>query len=259
MRHTSSAFPDGPVWVRTEPITFLHDHRLPPHEHAWHQLTFALRGHLEVSTDEARALVPPDCAVWIPAGCQHGEAMWGPVTVRTLYVAPGALPNATATRTVAINPLLRELIVFACGLGRLDRTDDRQARLLDVLLDQLIDVPDVSLHLPMPSDPRARRLAERMHADPSDRTPLAELARESGAGLRTVERCFVDETGIGIGQWRRRLRLFHALRLLETGASVGEVASAVGYASPSAFTVAFTRTFGTPPTRRDRVRVPTVS
>lgn len=251
-----NGFPDGPVWVRTEPITFLHDHRFAPHEHAWHQLTFALKGHLEVSTEEARALVPPDCAVWIPAGSEHGEAMWGPVTVRTLYVAPGALPNATTTRTVAINPLLRELIVFACGQGRLDRTDERHARLIDVLLDQLADMPDVSLHLPMPSDERARRLAERMHADPSDRTPLAELARQAGGSLRTVERAFVAETGIGIGHWRRRLRLFHALRLLESGASVGEVASAVGYASPSAFTVAFTRMFGTSPTRRDQVRVP---
>src|SRR5687768_7090781 len=121
------AFPDGSVWVRTEPITFLHDHRKRRHAHAWHQLTFALRGHLEVETDDARALVPPDCAVWVPAGLRHAEAMWAPVTVRTLYLAPGALPRAPArTHTIAISPLLRELIVHVSAMGSLDRGRAKQ-------------------------------------------------------------------------------------------------------------------------------------
>jgi AraC-like DNA-binding protein len=244
-------FPDDSVWVRTEPITFLHDHRASRHAHAWHQLTFALRGHLEVETEEARALVPPDCAVWVPAGLQHAEAMWAPVTVRTLYLAPGAMPSQPMhTRTVAISPLVRELIVHVSAIGSLDCADARQARLAEVLVDLLADAPEVALHLPTPRDPRARRLAEVIHADPGDRTPIAELARGAGGSLRTLERCFVADTGLRVGQWRRRLRLFHALRLLEGGASVSTVAFEVGYANASAFTAAFTRHFGTPPTRR---------
>jgi AraC-like DNA-binding protein len=247
-------FPDGSVWVRTHPVTHLHDYRAAAHAHAWHQLTFALSGHLEVETDEARALVPPDCAVWVPAGMRHGEAMWAPVTVRTLYFAPGALGKATpGTRTVAISPLLRELIVHVSSLGSLDRDVTSQSHLVDVLLDLVRDAPDVSLHLPTPHDPRARRLATMIHADPGDRTPIAELARRAGGSLRTVERCFLAETGLRVGEWRRRLRLFHALRLLERGASVGTVALDVGYGSPSAFTSAFTRHFGAPPTRRLRL------
>ena len=65
-----------------------------------------------------------------------------------------------------------------------------------------------------------------------------------------VERCFLADTGLRVGEWRRRLRLFHALRLLETGASIATIAFECGYASASAFTAAFTRHFGTPPTRR---------
>jgi AraC-like DNA-binding protein len=231
------AFPDGSVWVRTEPVTFLHDHRRGRHVHAWHQLTFALRGHLEVETADARALVPPDCAVWVPAGLRHTEAMWAPVTVRTLYLAPGSMPPPPPfTRTVAISPLLRELA--------------------DVLLDELHDAPDVSLHLPTPRDPRARRLAEIIRADPGARTPIGKLARKVGGSLRTIERCFVADTGLRVGEWRRRLRLFHALHLLETGVSVAAVAHEVGYASASAFTAAFTHHFGTPPTRRTLAAVP---
>ena len=79
---------------------------------------------------------------------------------------------------------------------------------------------------------------------------IVALARKAGASLRTLERCFVAETGASVGDWRRRVRLFHALRLLEGGASVTEVALEVGYASTSAFSHAFARQFGRSPSRR---------
>jgi AraC-like DNA-binding protein len=49
---------------------------------------------------------------------------------------------------------------------------------------------------------------------------------------------------MSVGEWRRRVRLFHAMRLLEKGAAVTNVAGEVGYDSPSAFTQAFAREFG---------------
>ncbi len=65
-----------------------------------------------------------------------------------------------------------------------------------------------------------------------------------------IERCFLDDTGMSVGEWRRRFRMFHAMRLLEGGASVTDTAFDVGYRSVSAFTVAFTRHFGASPSRR---------
>ncbi|HEY5949404.1 MAG TPA: hypothetical protein VIV40_28110, partial [Kofleriaceae bacterium] len=64
-RHTPRRAPDGPVWVRTYPVTFLHDVVEKQHHHEWHQLTFAVKGHLEVITDDARRIVPADRAVWV--------------------------------------------------------------------------------------------------------------------------------------------------------------------------------------------------
>ncbi len=260
MAKTRQAPLDGPVWVRTYPVTFLHDVTEPDHDHAWHQLTFAIRGHLEVITAAARHLVPADRAVWVPAGISHTEIMRAPVSMRSIYVSKLAFVARgqarrvapAQVRTIAVAPLLRELILHVSRIGALDRRKPEQAGLVGVLLDQLAAARDVSLDLPSPRDPRARRFAALVTDDPGAATSIAKLARKAGASLRTLERCFLAETGVAVGEWRRRVRLFHAVRLLEEGAAVSEVALEVGYASASAFSHAFARQFGRSPTGRTR-------
>jgi AraC-like DNA-binding protein len=264
--------PDGSVWVRTYPVTFLHDVTQDRHRHEWHQLSFAVRGHLEVITDDARRIVPADRAVWVPAGVEHIEVMRAPVSMRSIYIAhaatqgrpssvagPAAAPSTAARvvapatcRTIEVSPLLRELLLHISRIGALDRDKPEQARLVGVLFDLLAAAPDIGLELRSPKDPRARRFAELDTERPDDDASIAQLARRAGASLRTLERCFLAETGVAVGEWRRRMRLFHALRLLEAGGSVTDVALDVGYATTSAFSAAFTREFGRSPTGRRR-------
>jgi AraC-like DNA-binding protein len=254
---TKRRFPDGSVWVRTYPLTYLHDRVERDQLHGWHQLSYAMRGHLEVETADARRLVPADRAVWVPAGTSHTLTMRAPVSVRSLYLAIGAVParlDPTRCRTMEVSPLLRELVLHITRIGALDRRRPDHARLIAVLLDQLADAHDVKLELRTPRDERARRFAALVTERPGDPSPVGILARRVGASLRTLERCFLAETGLPVGEWRRRLRLFHALRLLEGGATVTDAAAAVGYESLSAFSAAFRRQFGAPPTHRARVR-----
>ncbi|HSN30173.1 MAG TPA: hypothetical protein VLT45_27990, partial [Kofleriaceae bacterium] len=126
--------PDGSVCVRTYPVTFLHDVTQREHDTAWHQLTFAARGHLEVITPSARHLVPSDRAVWIPAGTPHTRVMRAPVSMRSLYIAPAAYAPPRELRTIAVSPLLRALILHITRLGALDRKVPEHARLIGVLL-----------------------------------------------------------------------------------------------------------------------------
>src|SRR5262245_42873390 len=170
----------------------------------WHKLTFAVRGHLEVITDETRRIVPADRAVWVPADTSHTEVMRAPVSMRSIYIARAASPIAPLRcRTIAVTPLLRELILHISRLGALDRRDAEQARLVGVLFDLLARAEDVPLEIRMPRDSRARRLADLVAADPSDDASLASLAKRAGAGLRTLERCFLADTGVSLGTWRR--------------------------------------------------------
>jgi len=238
--------------VRTHPITYLHDVTEKRREPHWHQLTFATRGHLEVITEDARRLVPSDRAVWIPAGVAHTAVMRAPVSMRSIFVAAGVRSSSNQLRTIAVTPLLRELILHITRIGALDRRRPDQARLAAVLLDLLAAAQEVRLDLPSPRDPRAQRFADMVTRNPADAGSNAALARKAGASLRTIERFFLAETGVAVGEWRRRVRLFHALGLLESGASVTDVAFDCGYASVSAFSQAFSRQFGHSPSRRPR-------
>jgi AraC-like DNA-binding protein len=247
MRH---ARPDGSVWVRTNPLTCLHDTTFASHVHDWDQLTYAASGVMHVHTEAASWLVPPHRAVWLPAGVRHTEELHAPVSVRTLYLAPGLakrLPRDCCM--VNIPRLMRELILHVSRIGVLDRRVPAQAHLISVLLDELESAPDVPLQLPMPRDPRARRLAAELQARPDDESSVAALSRRAGASRRTIERVFLAETTMTVGEWRRRLRLLHGVRLLALGESVTNASAGAGYASTSAFIAAFRRTFGTTPSR----------
>jgi AraC-like DNA-binding protein len=176
--------------------------------------------------------------------------MSGNVAMRTLYIRPrlaGSLPRECCV--VNVPALLRELILYACLCGSLVRRDPARNHILDVILDQLRVIEVAPLQLPLPDDPRALRVAELLLADPSDPRPLTQISRASGASRRTIERLFLDSTGMTFGKWRQQVRLMHAMRLLGGGAKVTHAALEAGYSTPSAFIAAFRKALGSTPTR----------
>src|SRR5438874_2987323 len=162
-------------------VMFLHDRSEQRHDADWHVLTYAVRGHLEVITGDLRRIVPSDRAVWVPAGTAHTAVMRAPIAMRSIFVAAAAARSGARVRTIAVSPLLRELILHVTRLGALNRSVPEQARLVGVLLDQLAAAVDVTLELPLPRDPRARRFAELVTSAPGDDRDTAALARASGA------------------------------------------------------------------------------
>ena len=240
---------DG-FWVRSLAETFPAGGRIPRHHHPWGQLAYAIRGSLRIVTPEAVRLAPPTRAVWLPPGRPHEIWMQGETSLRTLYIDPvTAAPLPECETVLEIAPLLRELILHILGLGMLGPGAPGHERLAGLLIDLLVDARPHDLALPLPRDPRALALAERLQADPAGRTSLALLARRSGASLRTLQRIFPDETGLTLDAWRQKARLIWAVAALGGGASVSAAGLACGYESPSAFITAFKRQFGVTPGR----------
>jgi AraC-like DNA-binding protein/quercetin dioxygenase-like cupin family protein len=239
---------------RTSAITTLQrdyaaGHLIPSHFHDRDQLVYASRGIMTVRTQAGTWVVPPQRAVWIPSSIPHTITMSGTVAMRTLYFKPRLAKNLPrGCCVINISPLLRELILSACGSRALKRQVRRQRHLIDLIIDQLEVVQMVPLQLPHMSDPRAARIANALIADPSDSRTLAQFCRPAAASKRTLERIFLEEAGMTFGKWRQQLRLMQAMRLLWEGAKVTHAAVEAGYSTPSAFISMFRRALGTTPT-----------
>jgi len=76
---------------------------------------------------------------------------------------------------------------------------------------------------------------------------IGDHAGQLGMNERTFARLFKRETGMTFGVWLRHARLLLSLPALARGDSILNVALDHGYDSPSAFTAAFRKTFGLPP------------
>ena len=241
---------DGSVVVRTFGITFTEGYVSRAHRHDWDQFTYATHGVLTLKTAQGTWVVPPHRAVWVPAGVEHTEVMSGPVSARSLFFVPGISKHLPRKCTaVNVSPLLRELILSTVRVGFLDNKIPAQSRMLAIILDQFEALAEAPLQLKTPSDPRATRIAALLEKAPGSTEPLRTLSRQAGASKRTIERLFRTETGVSFQQWRQRLRVIHALRLLASGESVTSVALDVGYSSTSAFIAMFRRELGTTPRR----------
>jgi AraC-like DNA-binding protein len=236
--------------VRSAAITYPDGTRLGRHDHAWGQLAFCNTGVMRVTSETATWLSPPTRAIWLPAGVAHEIVMKGRVATRFLYLAPElARPLPSAPTVLEMAPLTRELVLHILRLRMLHPADPAQDRLARLLVDLLAQARSIDLGLPLPSDRRAMVFAHTVQAAPGDTAPLSELARRSGASLRTLQRLFPEQTGLTPEAWRQKARLIAAVATLSTGASVATTATDCGYDSTSAFISVFKRQFGATPGR----------
>ena len=195
--------------VRVLATAYPKGHLIQPHHHEWAQLVYARAGVMTVLTAAGAWVVPPQRAVWMPAGMEHAIRCGTRLEMRTLYVDTSArdgLPAACGV--VNVRPLLRELVlacVEAPGEGR------RRELLALLLLEEIRAAALAPLHLPEPLDPRLKRIAAALGTDPGDPRTLAAWGREVGASVRTLSRRFLAETGMTFRQWQRQARLHAAL------------------------------------------------
>src|ERR1700689_3307187 len=227
--------------------------RLGTHMHREAQLVYAARGTMQVTTPEGRWLVPPDRAVWVPALLEHSSDMLADIQMRTLYFDVAWLKrekrsaSLTAEFVVRVSPLLHQAILalFDADSGR-----ERTELLIRLVMLELHQAEDSATFIPLPQEPRCRRAADIVLADPTGAHDIETLAREVGTSARRPSRLFSSEIQLSFKSWCQRARIAAAIEKLSVDAnvSVKQLASDLGYASVPAFSHAFRQVTGQTPT-----------
>ena len=230
----------------------------PWHHHDLHEILYALWGAVEVETDAARYLLPPQQAAWIPAGLSHKTTIRTEVRNISVLLDPSLVREpGDRARILAVAPVIKEMMAFAvrwpivrAGSDEfVDQYFEVFARLVSTALDQ-----EAPLSLPT-SKHVVVDAAMTFTTEHLEHVTVEDVAGAVHVSSRTLRRMFETHAGMS---WRRYLlqaRLLRAIAMLsEPGPSVIEVSTAVGFQSVSAFTRAFTRHTGdTPSAYRRRV------
>ena len=227
--------------------------RLDTHMHREAQLVYAAKGTMQVTTPKGRWLVPPDRAVWVPAQLEHAIDVLADIEMRTLYFDLAWLKRERRSESLAqefvvrVSPLLHQAIL---ALFDEHNTPDRTALLVKLAMLELHRAEDPTTFVPLPHEPRCRRAADIVLADPTAAHEIETLAREVGTSARTLSRLFSSETQLSFKSWCQRARIAAAIEKLSTDASVSvkQLASDLGYASVPAFSHAFRQVTGKTPT-----------
>lgn len=222
---------------------------IPPHTHRRAQLTWAEDGVMTVTAaEEGTWVVPPNRALFVPAGTVHSIRMSRPVAMRALFIEPRfARTVGTSCKVVLMSGLLRELVLAAVHAPLDDDKNGRTSHIEALILDEIRTLHAQPLHLPMPRDKRLRTVCEALLREPGREETLEQWSDIAGASSRTLARLFTSETGMSFVDWRQQARLSAALVQLAEGARVASVARTLGYGSVSAFTAMFRKALGKTP------------
>ena len=227
--------------------------RLDTHMHREAQLVYAAKGTMQVTTPKGRWLVPPDRAVWVPARMEHAIDVLADIEMRTLYFDLAWLAREERSESlksefvVRVSRLLRETIL-ALFDGRND--PERTELLVKLAVLELHHAEDSTTFIPLPHEPRCRRAANIVLADPTGAHEIETLAHEVGTSARTLSRLFSSETQLSFKSWCQRARIACAIERLSVDGNiqVKQLASDLGYASVPAFSHAFRQVTGKTPT-----------
>ncbi|MFC9811363.1 AraC family transcriptional regulator [Streptomyces virginiae] len=213
----------------------------PPHVHDFHQFLYVPLGAIAVSALGQDHELTASVALWIPAGVVH-SARFGPdavVVSESFDAAQFDLPYAEPT-PVNVTDAQRALLLGRMRSSTAEPDDPKAFAVLAAAH------PD-SLPLPQPVSPAALAVARGLARDPSDGRTATQWAAGLYTSSTSLRRAFRAETGMAFSEWRTRLRLNHALYLLDQGQLVGLVAAQVGFVSTNGFILAFRRYFGRTP------------
>ena len=103
------------------------------------QLLYGCTGVMTVLTAQGEFVVPPQRAIWLPAGASHEVHCRGPVSLRTLFVdarLSPALPGKCCV--IEVSRLLHSLLNEAVHLPEEYELESRESRIMGLAVDEIV-------------------------------------------------------------------------------------------------------------------------
>ncbi|WP_434633289.1 AraC family transcriptional regulator [Chromobacterium sp. CV08] len=217
------------------------------HAHDVGQLIYLRRGAMLCQSETMRWLMVAGQIGWIPACIAHSAEPVAELDGVMAYVDGAEYPQLPAEATVMPAGGMMGMLLERQLSYETEPWTGRRQRLAAVIVDEFLRLAPLPQQLPLPGEPRLRRLCLRMLAALERPWSLDGLAAAHGFSRAGLTRAFVRDTGLSFGRWLSQARMLAAVQLLNGGVDAGAVALQVGYQSQSAFGAAFRRHHGMAP------------
>ncbi|KUL94083.1 hypothetical protein DK26_20470 [Bosea sp. WAO] len=206
------------------------------HSHRRTEILHASGGLLVLHTESGTWTAPAGHALLVPANVPHELAGYGCCEMRAAFLMDEALGAALPSecRVIAVSELLDVALRALASGPELYDVEGRGGHLAALVVEEIRDATEIQIALPMPQNPRFKKLCRDMVQKPALDLDLDGWADAVGVSRSTFTRRFRSETGLSFAEWRRRLRMLYTLTLQADGMTLREAARAAGYQSPNA-------------------------
>lgn len=229
----------APLWInfRNDPAQSIY----PVHDHAWGEFVYSFNGVLEVNIANIDYITPPPYGIWLPPNLEHSGLNRTAVSHGTLYIHESLCEQLPKHAGIMLTTPLVSALLHQLRDYPQDINDPAHLRLLNVLLDQLINAELIRTYLPHSNHLGLKQILDYLHQNPADHSSLDQLAQMSNMTERTLARYSQKELGMSIHEWRQRLKVMKAMSMLNEGKKVESIALDLGYANATAFINMFKR------------------
>ena len=236
------------ILIKVETLNHSQAHETPWHCHDVGQLYWLQRGLVIIETDEAQWPITPGSVGWLPKKNHHKASV--------LASAQGVILHITDYHDVSfpqeagiysMNDFLSSLVKRSTCLDGAHYSSDYLTHFIALLGYELKTLKELPLGLPLPSDRRARNIADELLKAPANNLSQEQLAKQWGLSVRTLSRIFIKQTGLTFSQWRQQAKVIVSLKWLLQGLAISEVAERSGYSNVSAYIKVFSQRFGKTP------------
>lgn len=229
--------------IRARNTDFVHE----AHAHPESELILNIKGNVSCLINNTIWIIPQQCALFIPGNVIHQTRCTANTEYCLIFVNPERIRLSDTCSFFRMSSLLKEMVLYMSKMPVNYYENTADLLFSNATLNTLEQLQAAGFSMPIPYTEKLSMIADALMVNPAERTTLQQWAKKMGMSDRSLARLVIKETGLTFGQWRQQFQITTALRKLESGDSIQQIAWDLGYESVTAFISMFKKNFGKPP------------